>query len=149
MHANFNELIANHSACCSNSNVASENGKRFVIISNESFTKIKIDDCLIASNERKKCDFGFLRHTNEDFYFVELKGKDIETAFEQIISTSTFFEQNLIKIPNTKKFFFIISSSGIPKAQVRINNLKQRFARDKCGVSLQITNNQISFKPNS
>ena len=78
MHESFNELITACAKCCSNSKVASEKGKKFEIVSNESFSKIKIDDCLIASNENKKCDFGFLRHLNEDFYFVELKGKDIE-----------------------------------------------------------------------
>ena len=153
MHINFNELIAIHKKdcmnkdCCIENKVAKENGKRFEIISNESFTKIRIDNCLIDSQKIEKCDFGFVRYSNNDFYFVELKGNKIEKAYNQIIETIKFFENNLIKIPHNKKFAFIISSSGIPKAQTRINNLKQDFAKGKFGVKLEIKNMVITHKP--
>jgi hypothetical protein len=77
MHNNFNELIVAYSDCCTKSKVAAENGKRFEIVSNEDFTRIRIDDCLIPSQQVEKCDFGFVRHSNDEFYFVELKGKDV------------------------------------------------------------------------
>ncbi|RZJ52236.1 MAG: hypothetical protein EOO44_12475, partial [Flavobacterium sp.] len=87
MHSNFDELIEAHQNCCTKSKVASENGKRFEIVSNEDFTKIRIDNCLISSQQVQKCDFGFVRHSKDDFYFVELKGKDVKIALSQIINT--------------------------------------------------------------
>lgn len=130
MHENFNELIVAFPHCCQKNKVVSEKGKRMEVASNEDFTKIRIDGCLIASEEIQKCDYGFARHDAEEFYFVELKGKDIETAFNQITSAIVFFQENLIQIPKVKRFGFIISSSGVPNARQRIYNLKQRFARD-------------------
>jgi hypothetical protein len=153
MHTNFDDLIADHKKncikedCCIEHKVAKENGKRFEIESIENFTKIRIDDCLIDSQEVEKCDFGFVRNSNNDFYFVELKGNKIEKAYNQIIETIKYFERDLIKIPQNKKYGFIVSSSGIPKAQIRINNLKQDFAKGKYGVKLEIQNMVIKHKP--
>ncbi|MEP6803583.1 MAG: hypothetical protein ABI892_03595 [Flavobacterium sp.] len=103
MHNSFDELIKAHQGCCSKSKVASENGKRIEIVSDESFTKIRIDDHLIPSKRVQKCDFGFVRHFNNEFYFVELKGKDVKTAVEQIISTIAIFESTLINNSKRKK----------------------------------------------
>lgn len=153
MHVNFNGLIAAHKKdcskedCCIENKVAKENGKRFEIESIENFTKIRIDDCLIDYQEIEKCDFGFVRHFNDEFYFVELKGNKIEKAYNQIIETIKYFEKNLVKIPQNKKYGFIVSSSGLPKAQIRINNLKQDFAKGKYGVKLEIKNMVIKHKP--
>jgi hypothetical protein len=153
MHTDFDELIAIHKKdcinedCCIENKVAQENGKRFEIISNENFTKIRIDGCLIDSQEIEKCDFGFVRHSNDEFYFVELKGNKIEKAYSQIVETIKYFERDLIKIPQNKKYGFIVSSSGLPKAQIRINNLKQHFAKGKYGAKLEIQNVVIKHKP--
>lgn len=91
LNTNFDDLISSYSYCCQTKTVASENGKRFEIISKEKFTRLNIDDCIIKSKETEKCDFGFVRHANEDFYFVELKGKNIEKAYDQIVTTINFF----------------------------------------------------------
>lgn len=147
MLTNFEELITEFSDCSLNSKVAIENGKRFEIESNDVYSKLRIDGCLITSTEIEKCDFGFLRHSNGDFYFVELKGKDIEKAYNQIVNSILFFENNVIKIPQNKRFCFIVSSSGIPRCQLRISQLKQKFARDKRGCYLEITNRVIKYKP--
>lgn len=145
MHTNFDDFTRAHQDCCSKSNVASENGKRFEINSNESFTRIRIDDCLITSKQVQKCDFGFIRHSNDEFYFVELKGKDVNTAFNQIISTITIFEANIIKIPKDKRFGFIISSKN-PLSGQQTNNLKQAFAK-KYGKLLEIKNIHCKYIP--
>lgn len=145
MHTNFDDFIAAHQNCCTKSNVASENGKRFEIVSNESFTRIRIDDCLIPSKQIQKCDFGFIRHSNNEFYFVELKGKDIKTALDQIISTVSNFEDNFIKIPKEKRFGFIVSSRN-PLSGTETNNLKQAFAK-KYGKILEIKNKHCRYIP--
>jgi len=145
MHSSLNDLITANHGCCSKSKVASENGKRFEINCNEDFTRIKIDNSLITSQQIEKCDFGFVRHSNDDFYFVELKGKEIEKAYSQILNTIDYFNRNLIVIPKTKRFGFIVSSS-VPKAGVNTNNLKQDFAK-KHGRILEIKNKVLVHSP--
>lgn len=144
-HTNFQELITAYPNCCTKSKVASENGKRFEIISEEDFTRIRIDDCLIISKELEKCDFGFVRHTNNDFYFVELKGKDIQKAYNQIVNTINYFENNLIKIPKHKQFAFIVCSK-VPRLGTDIKNLKQDFLKNR-GKKLEIKNKILSHIP--
>ncbi|RYJ37140.1 hypothetical protein NU08_3894 [Flavobacterium anhuiense] len=145
MHNNFDELIEAHQGCCTKSKVASENGKRFEIDSKEDFTRIRIDDCLIASKQVQKCDFGFVRHLNNDFYFVELKGKDVKIALDQIISTISIFESTIIRIPKDKRFGFIISSRN-PLSSTEINNLKQAFAK-RYGRLLEIKSREFKYIP--
>jgi len=145
MHSSFEELITTNPSCCVKSKAASENGKRFEINSNEDFTRIKIDGCLITLQNVEKCDFGFVRHSNDDFYFVELKGKEIEKAYKQILTTIDYFNRNLIVIPKNKKFGFIVSSM-VPKAGVSTNNLKQDFAK-KYGKILEIKNKVLMYTP--
>lgn len=145
MHSSLNDLITTNPRCYLKSKVASENGKRFEINSSEDFTRIKIDGCLITSQNVEKCDFGFLRHSNDDFYFVELKGKEIEKAYNQILSAIDYFNKNLIVIPKDKRFGFIVSSM-VPKAGVSTNNLKQDFAK-KHGRVLEIKNRVLTYTP--
>lgn len=145
MHNNFDELIKANQGCCTKSKVASENGKRFEIASNEDFTRIRIDDCLIPSKLVQKCDFGFIRHSSNEFYFVELKGKDIKTAFDQIISTIDIFETNFIRTPQAKRFGFIVSSKN-PLSGQQTNNLKQAFAK-KYGKLLEVKNIHCKYAP--
>jgi hypothetical protein len=145
MHTNFNEFIAAHQNCCTKSNVASENGKRFEINSLERFIRIRIDDCLIMSKAAQKCDFGFVRESNNEFYFVELKGKDVKTAFDQIINTITIFETNYLKIPRANRLGFIISSRN-PLSGSETNNLKQAFAK-KYGKVLEIKSKYCKHNP--
>lgn len=144
MHNNFEELVSAYPNCCTVSKVASENGKRFEIIKNENFTKIRVDACLITSQEIEKCDFGFIRLSNSDFYFVELKGSNIEKALSQIISTIDYFN-NLINIPKNKRLGFIVSSK-VPSAGTDINKLKQIFAKNY-GRVLEVKNKDLKYVP--
>lgn len=138
MHNNFDELVEANQHCCSKSKVASEKGKKFEIVSKEDFTKIRIDDCLIPSQDDEKCDFGFIRHSNNEFYFVELKGKDVKKAFSQIVSTIDNFENNFIRIAKDKRFGFIVSSKN-PLVGQATSILKLEFAK-KYGKILEIKN---------
>lgn len=152
MHNNYDALLESHKETCNNndccvySKVANEKGKRFEVDSNENFTKIRIDNCLIVSNEEKKCDFGFIRHFNNEFFFVELKGSDVHQAKKQIINTICYFEENLIKIPKDKRFGFVVSSK-FPKSGNDVNNLIQDFKK-KFGKDLKFKNRQLIHKPN-
>lgn len=145
MHNSFDELIEANQDCCSKSKVASENGKRFEIVSNEDFTRIQIDSCLISSQQVEKCDFGFVRHSNDEFYFVELKGKEIKKALSQIISTIEHFENHFIRIPKNQRHGFIVSSKN-PLVGQATNILKLEFAK-KYGKLLEIKNIHCKYVP--
>jgi hypothetical protein len=147
MHTNLDDLIAANINCCSKSKVASENGKRFEVVSVEDFTKIRIDGCLIASQTVEKCDYGFVRNSNQEFYFVELKGKEIQKAYNQILATIQYFNSHFILVPKSTRFGFIISSS-VPKAGISTNILKQDFAK-KHGRKLEIKNREFRYLPES
>lgn len=144
MHSNVEGLIAAFPACCSSSKVAAENGKRFEIVSNEEFTKIRIDGCLINDPNAEKCDYGMFRHLNSDFYFIELKGKAIQKAFDQIVTTIDYFNKNLVLIPKEKRIGIIISSK-VPGG-TDVNNLKQQFAK-KYGKVLEIKSKELKCPP--
>lgn len=141
----FEDFINQFSDCSSNSKVASENGKRFEIISNEDFTRLRIDGCLINVNEQEKCDFGFIRHSTDEFYFVELKGSNIDKAFNQIVATIKLINSEFIVIPKNKRLGFIISSR-VPSAGTDIKKIKQKFARDY-GKNLEIKNRVLTYSP--
>lgn len=70
--------------CYSNSSVAFENGKKFVINnrSKKSICKIHVDNCLIKDNNIRKCDFFFAIKEDQKFYLVELKGQSLDDAVE-------------------------------------------------------------------
>jgi hypothetical protein len=119
-----------------------ENGKSFSIIlsknKDEKFIRIKIDKCFLSEidNETKKCDYGFIRCSNSDYYFVELKGLNIETAVNQIIETIIYFRNNF----NIKKeqIFAYIASSGLPRsANQKFQKLQENFIKNKYGVELK------------
>ena len=145
MHSNIQELVDANPNCCDNNKIAVENHMRFEIKSQENFIRLKIDSCLITSTQVEKCDFGFSRTVNSDFYFVELKGSEIEKAYNQIVSTVQYFDRNLLRIPKHHRFGFIVSSK-VPKAGININNLKQDFAK-KYGKVLEVKNKVLLHTP--
>lgn len=144
MHNSIGDLVAAYPNCCETNRVVKENGRRFEIVSNEAFTKIKIDGCVITSHEIEKCDFGLHRTSNDDFYFVELKGKGIKKGYSQIVTTINHFQQNLVNIPKEKRIGIIIGSK-VPGG-TDVNNLKQDFAK-KYGKVLEVKNKEYKCPP--
>lgn len=118
-----------------------EKGKQFSIVlpkgNNEKFIRILIDKGLLAEIdlETLKCDYGFIRCNNSDYYFVELKGVDIEHAYKQITTTIKYFKEKY-NITSEKTYAFI-ASSGVPKADLKFNKLIEDFKKKKIGVSIK------------
>lgn len=144
MHNSIVEFTTAYQNCCENNRVVKENGKRFEILSNETFKKVRIDGCVLTSDEMEKCDYGIHRISNDDFYFVELKGKGIQKGYDQIVTTINYFQQNLVKIPKDRRIGIIISSK-VPGG-TDVNNLKQDFAK-KYGRILEIKNRELKCPP--
>ncbi|OHD14068.1 MAG: hypothetical protein A2086_12085 [Spirochaetes bacterium GWD1_27_9] len=65
--------------------VTEAEGKKFVIINNscKKFCKLVVDGCIFDNNE-KKCDYLVLNCDDNIGYLVELKGRHLLEAIEQI-----------------------------------------------------------------
>jgi hypothetical protein len=105
------------------------------------FCRIKVDNCLIKDENTQKCDYAFFRCKTEDYYFVELKGGDINTAYKQLKNTIYFFKEK-IKLEN-EKIIGIMVTSGLPaSANQKFLKMKEEFIKQKIGNSLQKFTNQ-------
>ena len=100
--------------------------------SNRKITKIRIDNCVIT--EGKRCDYLLIDH-NKVEYFIELKGKQVEYACEQLAETIVRISKDKCKI----KFSFVISSA-CPLTTTQVQILKVQFKK-KYNCILKIKNN--------
>ncbi len=123
-------------------NTPIENGKSFsIVLSNKStdkFLRIKIDKCFLLEidNQTKKCDYGFIRCSNSEFYFVELKGSDIGTAVKQLLVTILYFRKEYAVKP--EQTYAYIASTGLPRAaNQKFQKLQENFIKEKIGVELK------------
>lgn len=118
--------------CFSNSTVAEENKKKFVIHKPPglSVCKVQVDGCLISSQQVRKCDYFFEVDTNpKQFFLVELKGADVDSAVEQLVST---YDQISPKLnANADQFRAIVVSSVVPKANNAFRRYQQRLIKTK------------------
>ena len=78
-------------------------------------------------------------------YFVELKGKNISKAINQIITTlQVFFREGIMTHISLQKAFIV--SSRVPQTDRTIDKLKEdMMKKHKCPV--KIKNNIIEHKP--
>ncbi|TWI15646.1 hypothetical protein [Sphingobacterium siyangense] len=130
--------------CYSNSSVAFENGKKFVINnrSKKSICKIHIDNCLFKDNNIRKCDFFFAIKEDQKFYLVELKGQSLDDAVEQIKSTFDILNSKIKK--RTQDFIGVIVSSAVPKAaDQKFKTLQQKIFKEH---KLMIKRKQIHYE---
>ncbi len=133
--------------CIDSKTVVSENKATFELDikdlqkKGELFYRIQIDDCHITNSETLKCDWVFHRCETDDFYFVELKGRDIDKAYKQIVTTLTKHIPTVLD----NCIGFIVSSQS-PSNSPAINKMKQEF-RKKYGRALYVKNIKCVFKP--
>lgn len=104
-----------------------ENNKSLVFnCGDDKFYIIKIDDFQgrdFLPFNTTRCDY-ILCHENKNLaIFIELKGTDLDKAFEQIINTNNLFGNNL-----NKKYAAIVYK-GIPGANNKIQNFKIKNAK--------------------
>ncbi|MEM6964554.1 MAG: hypothetical protein AAF573_07305 [Bacteroidota bacterium] len=117
---------------------AEEKGRKFSIQlpkkSKEKFCRIKVDDCFVNDKSVEKCDYAFHRCSNDEQYYVELKGQKIKKAFDQIAKTIS----GHLKSPKEKNYGFIVASKvKAPKRNLIVNKMKEEFKK-KYGVKLEI-----------
>ena len=153
MKSSIQTIIENFPKCCDakSNKVAKENGKRFEIqCAKNYYLKIRVDGCLNADKTTKKCDYLFIRdyeceYNETEFYFVELKGSEIDKAFEQIDNTIQHIKTRIPSLTKEKILGFIVSSK-VPKGGIDTTKLKQRFAKQH-GKTLEVKNNKLIYGP--
>lgn len=132
---------------------AAENGRKFILVVSDwkKVEKIKVDGALICDQQIEKCDYFFFYHplgkikNDSHAYFVELKGKNINKAMSQIISTiQCFMQEGLIKNISLQKAFIV--SSRFPQRDWTTDKLQEDL-RKKYKCSLLIKNNLIEYQP--
>ena len=95
------------------------------------YHEVKVDGDLYAKTEttEKKCDYLEIGKETSDAFFIELKGIDIDTAYEQLLASA-----KNINVGNVNKKVAIVVSPHIPKENVKL----QKFLKlcKKQGVEL-------------
>jgi hypothetical protein len=118
------------------SKIKCEENKRKIIFDNrkrEIVEKIIVDGCQITEGVR--CDF-LVRHKKREF-FVELKGEDIQHAFDQLKNSI-----NLLGSGDCKERNCYVISSRSPLVSAEIQNIKLQFIR-KFNSQLIVKNNNF------
>lgn len=119
----------------------SEKGRTFRILNPERTTvlKVQVDGCLLI--ERQCCDYLFDVAKNNTIYYVELKGKNINKAVSQLLSTAQHFKNT--HRDRTKVFHVV--SSRVPGTTPQKQRLLKSF-RAKTGCRLIVKNgsNQVT-----
>lgn len=119
-----------------------ENGRKFSLINKQQceVTQTRVDGCAIKKG--KACDYSFEIHGKSNrIMYVELKGKNVAYACEQIMATIKFFESGHL---SKKREAYIVSSKVRPQMRTNIQNHKILFFNE--GVRLTVKNNEIEVK---
>lgn len=82
--------------------------------------KIKIDGCVITSGVR--CDWLFVDQLSTKEIYVELKGRDVEHAFDQIVHTVAA----ITKSKDTKKGIIVCTKCPLTDTKSQIIKAKAR-----------------------
>lgn len=106
---------------------ASENKRKFTIKNphRKSITKVQVDGCLKITSG-KRCDYLFeINQPTTDIIYLELKGSDIEKAYQQLLATIELFKnqhKNCIKECH-------IVASRVPRAGTKVQQLKVQMLK--------------------
>jgi hypothetical protein len=118
--------------CFSNSTVAEENKRKFVINkpANLAVCKVKVDGCLISEQHIRKCDYLFEVATDpKEYLLVELKGSDLNGAVEQLLSTYDRLASQINARPEQFRAFVV--SSVVPKSNSAFRTNQQRLMKNR------------------
>jgi len=102
-----------------------KNAKRVEVI------RIEVDGCLI-DDERLRCDYVFEIGAHCAIY-LELKGKDVKHAYQQLAATLGYLESRHVRIERVCH----LVASRVPRATPGVIGLKEKMARMH-GVLLEI-----------
>ena len=119
-----------------------EKGKEFIIdnASQSSVCQVDVDGCLRISGPR--CDYLFEVRNNEEVYYVELKGKNISHALEQILNTMR--SDLLDRLHKGFKKVGVVVSSRVPSTGPDIQSEKKKWRQR--GLRLEVATVRFVIK---
>jgi hypothetical protein len=124
--------------------VVSENNRKFTILNQDCklIEKIKVDGCLIDDN-RERCDYVFeIDSPCELAIYLELKGRNIEKAYSQLVSTLGYLSSSHASL---KRECHIVASR-VPRAGPKVQELKAKLAKShKVQLFVHTTKAQIDI----
>lgn len=127
--------------------VCEENNRKFILHASRSkFYKIKIDGYVEKNTKNKKCDFLIIKEDKEKEdieIFIELKGKKVKDAFNQIIESCKKYTDNTKK----PKLYAAIVTSQFPSKDTSIQNKQKELTKIFKRVPF-IKNNSLEVKYN-
>lgn len=105
-----------------------ENKRKFIIKNNNAkkVNRVRVDGCLI-DEQIEKCDYLFEIYDKVNIILViylELKGKDIKKAYDQLVSTITYCKDKHNKF--TRECYVV--ASRVPKAGTELQVLKKNLS---------------------
>lgn len=114
----------------------------------KTITQIEIDGCVIKEQSKKRCDYLILDCDSSLSYFIELKGSNLDAAYQQIISTFSElksingFKTNVLE-RNFKMLVRIVLAKGnvpsiIPSSYRKLVNIVERVNGAKVRDGLHI-----------
>jgi hypothetical protein len=130
MNVNCQDFQKNHQGCinCSEGKliVAEENKRKYIFQNStkKKICKVKIDNCVITSQSQRKCDYLMIvceskeaKHPESvDLYFIELKGRDLISAVEQLTETIKYFQTERYTITGKVFARAVLSKVPMPKS---------------------------------
>lgn len=126
MKFNCQHFQENYRDCTKCSNVAEENKRKYILQnpSRKKVCKVRIDDCVITSQSQRKCDYLMIvcedKVSNQaesvDLYFIELKGRDLMSAVEQLTETIKYFQAKKYKFSGKIFARAVLSKVPMPKS---------------------------------
>jgi signal recognition particle subunit SEC65 len=90
--------------------------------------EIKVDGCVIADNNEKKCDFLVNVEAVQLSIFLELKGSDVMAAIEQLENTYSHLSGHCYS-----QVKLLISATRYPRSDTRIQVRKDKISKKSKG----------------
>jgi hypothetical protein len=125
--------------CFTSKTSAEENSKTFRIEnkSNKNICRVKVDGCLIDSRSDIKCDYLFKICDTNEYFLVELKGREgIAHAIDQISSTYKIINKTLNLHKNC--FTGFVVASEVPGANQKSRNIIER-KRSQAEIKIELS----------
>ncbi len=92
---------------------------------------IQVDECAIRDG--KRCDHLVLRQNPQEEYFIELKGSDIQKAFDQLARSIKLLSTS----PPEGRRECIVVTRRVPRLVPRIQKAQKRFRKDSIDLKVE------------
>lgn len=104
------------------------------------YREIKVDGDLFSVTEttKRKCDYLELGNATNDAFYIELKGIDVDSAYEQLLSTI----QN-VNVGKVDRKVAIVVTPHIPKSNLKFQRYEKLCLKQ--GAELKVVNSGSKY----